>query len=92
MIFIKLAIRIGELMLERRKNKEKEAQFTKRIIFENDDGTVRYLEGDVVQKWEDIMNGLVTLGFVHGEQGQAGLKSIEWKTAQSLRELEEKAP
>lgn len=92
MIFIKLAIRIGELMPERRKNKEKEAQVIKRVIFENDDGTIRYLEGEDVQKWEKAMSGLVTLGFVHGKQGQAELTSIEWRTAQSLRELEEKAP
>ena len=37
------------------------------------------------------MSGLVTLGYIHGKQGQAELKSIEWKTATNLQELKEKS-
>lgn len=77
-------------MPERKTNEERENPVTKRIIFEHEDGTISYLEGDDVQKWEKVMSGLVTLGFTHGKQGQSELKSLEWKSATNLQELEAK--
>ncbi|QQG41937.1 MAG: hypothetical protein HYV90_01335 [Candidatus Woesebacteria bacterium] len=79
-------------MPERSQTKENEGPVTKRVIIEHEDGTISYLEGDDVQKWESVMSGLVTLGFAHGKQGQAELKSLEWKSAANLQELEAKTP
>jgi len=49
---------------------------TRRIIFEKIDGSTHYLEGDDAEKWENVINGLISLGFAHGGQGQKELKDL----------------
>jgi len=73
--------------MERKRTDEIEYQTPKRVIFENQDGTVRYYEGENAEKWNRVMGGLVTLGFAHGGQGQKELKSLEWKEAANLNEV-----
>lgn len=77
-------------MKEGKRFEEKEKAIIKRVIFEHEDGTVSYLERDDAQKWEKVMNGLVTLGFTHGKQGQTELASLEYKYATNLQELKTK--
>jgi len=71
-------------------SKEGEKESPKRVIIENQDGTIRYLEGADAEKWDRVVNGLVTLGFVHGHQGQDELASLNWKVAKNLNEMEER--
>jgi hypothetical protein len=75
--------------MKRVENKEKESQSnTKRVIMQNEDGTITYLEGYDLTMWEKVMSDLVALGFVHGGQGQKELKQIKWKKAGSLKNID----
>lgn len=49
-----------------------------RAIFEMDDGSVKYLEGVEAAKWVEIMDGMMTLAYVHGNRG-TGLDKLNWK-------------
>lgn len=73
--------------VDREKGQETDQSKIKRVIMENENGTVSYLEGEDLTLWEKAMNGLVTLGFTHGEQGQKELKQIKWKKANSLKDI-----
>lgn len=73
--------------VDREKGQETDQSKTKRVIMENEDGTVSYLEGEDLTLWEKAMSGLVTLGFTHGGQGQKELKQIKWKRANSLKDI-----
>lgn len=78
--------------VERLGSEETDQPKTKRVIMENVDGTVSYLEGEDLVLWEKVMSGLVTLGFVHGEQGQKELKQVNWKKADSLKDIDTPKP
>lgn len=73
--------------IDREKGQETDESKTKRIIMENEDGTVSYLEGKDLTLWEKAMNSLVTLGFTHGGLGQKELNQIKWKKADSLKDI-----
>ncbi len=72
---------------EKKSGEEHEKQPLSRVIMENQDGTVSYLEGEDATKWSSAMKGLTTLGFVHGRQGQKELGSLHWKSAASLKDI-----
>lgn len=61
-----------------------------KIIIENEDGTVRYVEGEDAVKWAKAINGLVQLGYTHGGQGQKELGELEWKEEENLDKLTKK--
>ena len=65
---------------------------TKRVIMENKDGTVTYLDGADLTLWEKTMSGLVSLGFIHGKQGQKELSEVKWKKASSLKDIDTSKP
>jgi len=73
--------------MERKRGQEGENQLPRRIIFEYQDGTVDYLEGDQAEKWSNVINGLITLGLVHGRRGQKELGSLQWREATSLKDI-----
>lgn len=66
---------------------EEEKQAPRRVIFENQDGTVSYLEGDSARLWNDAVSGAIMIDFVHGASAQKKLKSIEWKEAPTLSDI-----
>jgi len=47
----------------------------RKITIELTDGTVKSLEGTEAQKWEDAMNSVLMMGFIHGEE----LPEFPWK-------------
>ncbi len=62
-----------------------ERPYPKRIIFEQQDGSITYLDGESAEKWSRVMDDLVTMGYVHGQMGQKDLGSLEWKKAENLQ-------
>lgn len=65
---------------------EKEKSSLSRIILENNDGTVRYLDGEEAGRWDEVMDTLAGLGYVY-HIGQEELASLNWKEADSLQDL-----
>ena len=62
--------------------KEREKQNPTRVIIENPDGSVRYLEGENATKWINIINGLIPL-----RGGQDELRTFQWQEADSLQDI-----
>lgn len=48
-----------------------------KVLFERDDGEVKYLEGKDAQRWEDEVNSIVAHGFAHGLKLDVG--ELKWK-------------
>ncbi len=71
----------------RRPGKEDENQPLKRIIFEDEDGTVRYLEGNQARIWLKIMDNFISLDLARTGEQPSELKSLRWKKGSNLGKI-----
>ena len=72
---------------ERHQGEENKKQSIKRVIFEKQDGTIIYLDGEQAAKWSDTVNSPIMNGFIHDRLGQDELGPLQWKQATSFEDI-----
>lgn len=72
---------------ERIKSEETDQPEIKRVIIENQDGTVRYIDEKYVKEWLSIMTDLVHLDLHVGGDCQQKLNKLKWKCAENINNL-----
>lgn len=61
-----------------------------KIIIENADGTVSYVEGKDAVKWANTMRSLVQFDSAHDGQAGKVLGDLDWKEEENLDKLTKK--